>query len=289
MKWHTHLMAWKAFAEGRSFEDFMRLFDSGTKRMPSPTAAGKVGVINSRAQLLGERRWEMAKRPYYDVYPSVVEAFAKVDLEKIMCEHIRLPLDDLLIRFQEGHELAGGGSLAHTILASQTHSRDGTRGIIVSVNDGTEIGHHPATAIVLRAGSTIESRLAIGRDNEHRVPGSQIDDGLIGSVFRLVVSLCLLKDNPDLIEPEPIEADRAKWEATHDPALLEKAARRGLRRWSVGKHIEVAPGFRRPHFAIRWCGKGGEDPRLRPIKGCLVRRQQVTEIPTGYLDHAEAQ
>jgi hypothetical protein len=161
--------------------------------------------------------------------------------------------------------------------------------LLLAINDGTtesingvEVPIHTVRGMIIRDDVSVEELLSRGRDL-----GETVDEDAVANAVRLVVAICLLKDNPDLIEPEPLEADRAKWEATHDPNLLEKAARRGNRRWSVGKHIDVAPGFRCPHFAIRWCGKGGTDPQLRPIKGCLVRRKQIEDVPTGYLDELD--
>ena len=48
--------------------------------------------------------------------------------------------------------------------------------------------------------------------------------------------------------------------------------------------MECAPHFRRPHFAIRWTGKGGAVPRMVPVKGSVVKRQLATDVPTGYMD-----
>ena len=128
---------------------------------------------------------------------------------------------------------------------------------------------------------SVAHHLKLGR--EQPFCDDKIDDEAVDNAFRLICTLCLLKDDPELIAPLPLDKDREKWEATHDLALIEKAARRGKRAWAVGRDIEVAPGFRRPHFAIRWCGKGRVDPRLRPIKGCLVHRRQIEDVPTDWL------
>ena len=67
------------------------------------TVAGKISLAglnshgvaiccNTLAQLDIERRWVADDRPYYDLYPSVAEAFLKVDLNKITCGMLRLPI-----------------------------------------------------------------------------------------------------------------------------------------------------------------------------------------------------
>lgn len=288
--WHDHAYFWKALARSRRLtgepeaciESLMRHF----------TNLGINGVVlnNTNCQLRAELRWTKDKRPFYEVYPSVTEAFINIDLGKIKPSHVVLPLKDLMIRFRVGNEFqASPTKKVQTVLVSDTVAKNGGRGLLLSINDGSvatvngvDVPVHTVRGIVMDDDLSMEELLLRGRDV--LLDGDNVDEEAIVNVVRLVSALCLLKDNPDLIEQEPLEADRAKWEATHDPKYLEKAANRGTRRWSVGKHIDVAPGFRRPHFSIRWCGKGGTDPQLRPIKGCLVRRQKIEEIPTGYLD-----
>ena len=285
--WHDHVYFWKALARCRRVDgDPIACIEAIMGHFESRDI-NKVVLKNTECQMRAEHRWALDKRPYYDVYPSVTEAFINVDLAKINSAHVALPLKDLLIRFQVGHEFqASPTKKVRSILASDTNAADGGRGLLLAINDGTkellndiEVPVHTVRGLVLRDDVSMEELLTRGRDL-----GDEVDEEAVANVTRLVVALCLLKNNPDLIEPEPLEADRARWEETHDPKLIEKAVKRGTRRWSVGKHIDVAPGFRRPHFAIRWCGKGGIDPQLRPIKGCLVRRKKLEEIPTGYLD-----
>jgi len=290
MAWHDYPLAIRGMAAtaGRTEQGLIDHMQEIVRR-DMITGARKVAFINSLAHFGGELRWTQAHRPYYDVYPSVVRAFLNVDLDKLLCDHVRLPIPDLLVRFQPGHELPGGdGALVRSFLVSMTEQhRTSNAGMLVGIDEwreGQEVPNHTVTVVSLAPGTTVMSRLVRGREITGTLIEAGVNDTTVDNVFRFAVALCLLKDQMDLVSPEPLEADRSKWDATHDPKLLEKAARRGKRCWSIGKHIEVAPGFRRPHFAIRWMGKGGTDPRLRPIKGCLVRREKLAEVPTGYLD-----
>lgn len=328
MKWHEHVYSWKAMAKSRhlSLENPHDCINTLTSIF-AQFAVDRVTLANTLSQLRGELRWTEDKRPYYDVYPSVTDAFVNIDLAKIKGSQIRLPIPDLLVRFPVGKEFQASSqtdwktkvrsflvsetiaykgevsekkkSVSHqSVPSSEHHTGDWTndkRGLLISIDRGEASDVNgisipmPIVRGVLLWGEgnndvSIEDHLEKGRGNNKLAP---VDEEVVTNVVRLIVALCLLKNNPDLIEQEPLEADRRKWEATHDPKYLEKAERRGTRRWSVGKHIEVEPGFRRPHFAIRWCGKGGTDPQIRPIKGCLVKRQKVEEIPTGYLDEDE--
>jgi hypothetical protein len=53
-----------------------------------------------------------------------------------------------------------------------------------------------------------------------------------------------------VIEPDVLSKDRDKFEASGDDRSVDKAQRRGRIGWNVGRHIEVAPPYRRPHIAL---------------------------------------
>lgn len=314
MAWHDHPLLWKATAKALDLkgkpEQAIPLICESIAR-PGRFGGNVALQLNTLADLRSELHWIEADRPYYDLYPSVAEAFTKVNLAGLKCEQVSLPLPNLLIRLKIGHELKAGRSRIRSIFVSQTkgvipfirreeglfgptgpeaHTEVGM-GLMVRFDDGSikmeahqRFPIHTLSCVTFKEGHSIEDRLTSGRLNPYIADDKSIDYDAIETAFRIVCAICLLKDNPDLIEPMPLDADKAKWEETHDWKLIEKAERRGKRGWAVGRHIEVAPGFRRPHFAIRWCGKGRTDPRLRPIKGCLVRRRVIEEVPTGYLD-----
>jgi hypothetical protein len=33
---------------------------------------------------------------------------------------------------------------------------------------------------------------------------------------------------------------------------------------------------------VRWTGKGGEIPKLVPVKGAIINKKLMTTVPTGY-------
>lgn len=278
MRWHEYRPLWKRIADQLWLDhDYRRVVPAAVNVLMRDMPGGnKVAVTNTCAHLEGEALWTADDRPYYDLYPSVAEAFTKVDLTRIRCEHIKLPLPILLIRMPVGQELELSPRVKLTTALVAEQHLHGRRGMCVAAT--LPDGDHAVTGLRLVDGTSIQEHL----DKGSKVEGSY-DMEAAQMLFRVVATLCLLKDNADLIEPQPLEADREKWEASHNPALIEKARRRGKRGWSVGAKIETAPGFRRPHFAIRWCGKGHADPQLRPIKGCLVHRKQIEEVPTDWL------
>jgi hypothetical protein len=101
---------------------------------------------------------------------------------------------------------------------------------------------------------------------------------------RVVCTICLLADDPDVIKPDVLNDDIAKYESTGDQKYVEKAHRRGKVGWLVGAGIEIDPHFRRAHFALRWTGEGHKVPKIVPVKSAIVHRSKIAEVPTGYLD-----
>lgn len=282
--WNDHAPLWKAIAKLKGMRGTVN------EVMPHLRSFSKNDGVakNLTAQLEIERSWTNNDRPYYDLYPSVAEAFTRVNIDKLKCGSVRLPMPQLLIRFQVGKELqASKERKIKSILVGEVVVGDKVSWL-TAVNDGSseqikniDIPVHTVNGVNLEPEKTILEKLTYGRNNPYC--DDHIDKDEVDNAFRIVCAICLLKDNQDLIEPLPLDSDRAKWEETHDIKLIEKAARRGKKGWAVGKHVEVAPGFRVPHFAIRWCGKGGYDPQLRPIKGCFVHRKVIEEVPTDYL------
>lgn len=249
-----------------------------------------------RDQLLqgvtSEARWVEDRRPYYDLYPSVAEAFLHVDLSRVYPQQLSLPLPSLVIRLAVGCEISG----IQCLLVSQSVAAAGYPVLTIAIQiqdpvDGRVKSNY--CVFSLQGSESLHERI-VGRgvrvyaENKSGESLTPPDDYIL-QVHRLVAAICLLGDDPDLIEPQPLASDIDKWNKTHDLRLIEKAEKRGKRGWSVGQHIEVAPGFRRPHFAIRWMGKGEpKKPILRPIKGCLIRKKAVMEVPTGFLDDLTA-
>ena len=79
---------------------------------------------------------------------------------------------------------------------------------------------------------------------------------MLTDCVRLCCSLCLLENDPSVIEPGVLSNDRERFEASSDDSYMDKANRHGKIGWNVGRQIEVAPHYRRPHMARVWIGRG---------------------------------
>lgn len=108
---------------------------------------------------------------------------------------------------------------------------------------------------------------------------------ILHAVARIVCTLCLMADDPQVVEPVVLRDDEDKYEKNPDPALVEKARRRGNYGWHVGKSIEVSPHVRAAcPAALYWTGEGRRVPKIRFRRGSIVHRKKLAEMPTGYLE-----
>jgi hypothetical protein len=242
-------------------------------------------------QMLNERDWEKAQRPYYNLWPSIVPMLTRLNLD-LDSDLIRLPLPALRIRFPRDptknplkFDWKGDGVTVRCIMLGEINR--GT-GISVLIDIGelmSEIGVPVYTYrnFPRRPGLTVEQSLAsLGTKGLFADIGVQVPDSLVMDCVRLCCSLCLLENDPSIISPDVLADDRAKFEASGDQKFVDKAHRRGKVGWDVGKHIEVIPHYRRPHMALVWTGHGRAVPRVVPRRGSVVHREVVEKLPSGF-------
>ena len=121
--------------------------------------------------------------------------------------------------------------------------------------------------------------------------GVQAPKALVDDVTKLCCTLCLLADDPDVIEADVLNRDEGRFQdadAKRRAELIDRAKRRGKFGWTVGKKMQSIPHYRRPHPALVWTGKGRKIPKIIMRKGAIVHRQKLTDVPTGYAGKGEA-
>ena len=260
-------------------------------RHPQTVSFRKSLAWYQAARMDAEETWYGEHRPYYSVYPSIVQPLVRLRLDIDSGSVPHPPLPSLVVRFAKGFEPAfAPGCFARAMLLSQGTSRQGDRVLLTWVDvgkrtpldGGNEFVEVNAHSIPLRAGTTLEQSLEEAAQRTS-MPRNEFMTEMI-SASRLAGTLCLLGQDPQIIEPDVLAKDRAKWERTHDLAIVERAVRRGKLGWLVGGKLEVMPHVRRPHMALRWTGPGGKEPRIVPVKGSIVHREKVEHLPTGRLD-----
>jgi hypothetical protein len=205
---------------------------------------------------------------------------------------IRLPLPALCIRFpKQKHPLTfaweGTETPIRCMLMCEINQR---RGLSILIDVGELMGDGRAFGIPIytyrnfrrESGLIVEETHRELGSNELAEPGVQIPENLITDCVRLCCSLCLLDNAPSVIGPDVLSKARARFEESGDQKYIAKAHRRGKVGWNVGRKIEVAPHYRRPHMTLVWTGRGRAVPRVVPRRGSVVYRELVEKVPSGF-------
>jgi len=248
-----------------------------------------MGSAQFFGQMLNERDWEKARRPYYQVWPSIIPMLTRLNLD-LDSDLIQLPPPALCIRFPKEKnplkfEWKGDEVPVRCIMMGEINDGTGLSVLvdIGEVMDGVGVPIYTYRNFPRRPGLTVEQSLAsLGTTGQFAEIGVQVPDSLVMDCVRLCCSLCLLENDPSIISPDVLADDRAKFEASGDQKFVDKAHRRGKIGWDVGKHIEVIPHFRRPHMALVWTGHGRVTPKIVPRRGSVVHREVVEKLPSGF-------
>lgn len=253
-------------------------------------------------QMRAEWNWTAARRPYYSVWPAVIPMLTRLNLA-VDSGCVQLPLNDLLVRLPKENnplvfESAGQKHAIKTILASHqkihpaTDLNALTDGMGLWLDFGEVHNNMPIFTFVnyrLTPGKSLEDDLKYLPAHPSMSRGISVASTITTDCIRLVCTIALIADDPDLIKPDVLSNDRAKYDQTGDQKYVDKARRRGKVGWNIGEGIEQCPHYRRPHLGLRWTGPGSLVPKIVPIKGAIVNRQRASAVPTGYLDDEEAE
>ena len=158
------------------------------------------------------------------------------------------------------------------------------------INDGVVDGLIPTYLIncIPLDGRSLKLTMDLLPEHDSAHEGISIPKEIITNCVKLCLTLRLIKDDPDLIEPDVLTKDRNRFE-TGDPTLrhllIDKAIRRGKHGFRVGHQLEsnnLSPHVRKPHPMLVWTGIGRKIPKVVNRKGCIVHREKINQIPTGF-------
>lgn len=258
-------------------------------------------------EVWSEYQWRVSGYPYFNVWPVICEPLLRVRLN-INGNHVRLPFRGMLLRFaSKGGFQVGEKSIQTAVVAAAKvrNSEDGvTRaGIVVSADFGERdatLGFPVyETVSFATEGIEIEDELQRVLDKPPLGYRAEPAHGDIIQVVRLAIGVSLMHADPDLVTADVLSKDRPKLgnpNLTQEEmqAIIDRAHRRGKKGWDIGRSVQVDPHFRRPHLGVRWMQKekgvkGDLEPRLRPVKGCIVKKDRATKVPTGYLSCGDAE
>jgi hypothetical protein len=295
-------------------------------RQALATTGRKLGEIDpfTPALLTLEREWTLAGRPYYNLWPSLLPALSRLKMDAD-ASLFRLPLDQLLLRlpktgnpleWEHGGQtwavrsvLCENSQLVHDsragaaalLLREGEEAPETVRGLTFWIDAGEDLeggqvsGDNPNSIrrlmykhLVCQAGHSIEWSFENIPPHMSTEIGLVYPTWLLHAVARIVCTLCLMADDPQVVEPVVLKDDEQKFERSGDLSLVEKAKRRGNYGWHVGRAIEVSPHVRAAcPAALYWTGEGRKIPKIRFRRGSIVHRRKLSEMPTGFLDERE--
>jgi hypothetical protein len=249
---------------------------------------------STAVQMVNEGTWERNRRPYYCVYPAITPMLLKLNLA-FDASLIKLPVPIFAIRFPTTRppitfQWNNEDWHVRSMLVGPTDLEENNSivsGLVIWVDtgekmifpDGKECPVHTYINLPLRKGMSMEESLdALPVDASAR-EGMQFPSKARADCVRLAATLCLLENNPEIVEPDVLTADRDKYDATRDQKFVDRAKRRGKVGWNVGRDIEVVPHMRRPHPAIVLTGHGRMIPKIIMRKGSLIHRKVTDALP----------
>ena len=243
-----------------------------------------------------EENWFKNKRPYYNIYPSIIPSLTKISLDKLTVDYVNLPLPELLIRLpSSNHPLKFNYKnkeyAVKTIMAADNFRFDNRPNedfLIFWIDVGEVVLDWNVQMFRLlckKPGMTVNDAFNLLESHPSKDDGVHYPNEIIEDCAKLICTLCLMSNDEFIVEPEVLSIDEDKYEKTKDPKYITKAINRGKYGWSVGKNIEIAPHIRAAcPAALYWTGAGKKIPKIRFRRGCVVHKKRLHEIPTGYFD-----
>lgn len=164
-------------------------------------------------------------------------------------------------------------------------------GVTIGIDVGETIAEHiPLYLIncIPLSNDSLEHTMNLLPKHSSADEGLVIPNDLIVKCVKLCLTLRLISNDPDLIEPEVLNKDLDKYADADEYTkglLVDKAIRRGKNGYKVGhllESYEMSPHIRRPHPALVWTGSGKSTPKIVMRSGSIIHKEMVNKIPTGY-------
>jgi hypothetical protein len=246
-------------------------------------------LATSTSVMMTETFWTKIKKPYFNIHPPVIKGLANTTLSLKPRSIPRSIVNDLgivCVKFPK--------EFSHKLLRGITHFYLGCGDVAISIQDASvrkldsvAISYFNEEAVFTTYCPMDEDFLSCN-DQKYSFGVKQTDFDLAQRNFitRIGLGVLLLAADPAFIEPVLLKRDYGK--NGDKDKLADKARRNGVIGFEIGSNMEVSPHFRRPHFSIRWTGKGSQVPRLVYVKGSVIHKSQL-EVPTGYEDDSESE
>ncbi len=190
-----------------------------------------------------EHQWLLDSRPYFHVYPEVVDLLCTpvLDLDTGSINLPRRALAVCLPRDQRIPEMTFKHGHVQSILmtkGSLTVNAVSYDAIHLFIDVGEEADGCPIPTFAsfrTAKGCTLQGELDTLPEHPSAHVGLVVPRPLIVNCVRLCAAICLVAVAPRVLEPDILKKDRKKWEATRDTKYIDKAHRRGKVGWLLGR------------------------------------------------------
>jgi hypothetical protein len=222
-----------------------------------------------------EQRWYRNMRPYYKAWPGIITSLIGLNLN-MKSEEIPSPkFNEMAVRFCDNDN----GTIASMFFEFEPVQGGRQLGVRFSVNGEPRFIQG---GITLADGRIIQDAIDCAFDNASGRGDVEYFYQYTRAI-KIALTIAILADDPSIIEPDVLSKDELAYERTKDQKYVDKARRRGKVGWHIGKTFESMPHYRRPHPALFHTGKGRAIPRIVFRSGCVVHREKMTKVPTGYI------
>ena len=107
-------------------------------------------------------------------------------------------------------------------------------------------------------------------------------DDLITDCVRLCCSLCLLENDPSVIEPDVLCKDRAKFEESGDREVRGQGPPAWQGRLECRAADRSGPALPATAHGFGVDGPGAGGAQVVPRRGSVVHREKVEKVPSGF-------
>lgn len=237
--------------------------------------------------LESELAWIENVRPYYKVYPAILNSMCRLKLDvKYECPDV--PENQISVRFAVGQEPStkNGFKIGSLFMAGLKGSDERKyMAILVNVlnfNENVRFILDPNPDNV----KSIEECIEMGELHGEVSPDKKEIQAL---ATRIALTVCMLEHDPDIITPEILSKDEERYQGETDEwkrRAEERARKRGKVGWSIGKEFQKrinSPHYTNPHLRLAHTGPGRSIPKIVEVKGYWTGKDKLTTVPTGYI------
>jgi hypothetical protein len=222
-----------------------------------------------------ESFWTESNRPYYEIYPSVIEMLLRTSL-KFELNDLRLPMGftNLLLKFpMDSNNKIVNDLNVQSVLLSENIIKDDCLLTMTCLDTNflkktAEIGYSKG-----ENGEEVVNRIERSRDKEA---------SLASKIFRMYVSICLIGNDPEFIEQCVLSADERIINDSNRTKLQDRAVKRGKFGFKFGSKLEMVPHIRSAHMCWVRYGKGRNERKYVLRKGSIIHRNKIEKVPTGF-------